>query len=32
MTTDIKQIGELVAAESAPIRTLLDEVGKVIVG
>ena len=32
MTTDIKQIGELVAAESAPVRTLLDEVGKVIVG
>jgi len=32
MTTDIKQIGEVVAAESAPIRTLLDEVGKVIVG
>ena len=32
MTTDVKRIGELVAAESAPIRTLLDEVGKVIVG
>ncbi|MGD2110519.1 MAG: MoxR family ATPase [Phycisphaerae bacterium] len=32
MTTDIKQIGEMVAAESAPIRALLDEVGKVIVG
>ena len=32
MTTDVKQIGELVAAESAPVRTLLDEVGKVIVG
>ena len=32
MTTDIKKIGELVSAESAPIRALLDEVGKVIVG
>jgi len=32
MTTDVKRIGELVAAESAPVRTLLDEVGKVIVG
>ncbi|MBN1491283.1 MAG: MoxR family ATPase [Phycisphaerae bacterium] len=32
MATDVKRIGELVAAESAPIRTLIDEVGKVIVG
>ena len=32
MTTDVKRIGELVTAESAPVRTLLDEVGKVIVG
>jgi MoxR-like ATPase len=32
MTTDIKRIGELVAAESTPVRALLDEVGKVIVG
>lgn len=32
MATDVKKIGEMVAAESAPIRTLLDEVGKVIVG
>jgi len=32
MATDVKKIGEMVAAESAPIRRLLDEVGKVIVG
>jgi len=32
MSTDVKRIGELVAAESAPIRRLIDEVGKVIVG
>ncbi len=32
MATDVKRIGELVAAESAPIRSLIDEVGKVIVG
>jgi len=32
MPTDVKRIGERVAAESAPIRALLDEVGKVIVG
>ena len=32
MTTDVKKIGELVASESAPIRALIDEVGKVIVG
>jgi MoxR-like ATPase len=32
MATDVKRIGELVAAESAPIRALIDEVGKVIVG
>ena len=32
MTTDVKRIGELVSAESAPVRALLDEVGKVIVG
>jgi MoxR-like ATPase len=32
MTTDIKRIGELVAAESKLVRTLVDEVGKVIVG
>jgi len=32
MATDVKQIGELVARESSPIRALLDEVGKVIVG
>jgi MoxR-like ATPase len=32
MTTDVKKIGERVAQESAPIRALIDEVGKVIVG
>ncbi len=32
MATDVKRIGELVAAESAPIRALIDEIGKVIVG
>ncbi len=32
MATDVKRIGELVAAQSAPIRSLIDEVGKVIVG
>ena len=32
MATDVKRIGELVEAESAPIRALTDEVGKVIVG
>jgi MoxR-like ATPase len=32
MPTDVKRIGELVTASSAPIRTLIDEVGKVIVG
>mgnify|MGYP002623186685 CR=1 FL=1 len=32
MATDVKRIGELVAAESEPIRKLIDEVGKVIVG
>jgi MoxR-like ATPase len=32
MATDVKRIGDLVAAQSAPIRSLIDEVGKVIVG
>lgn len=32
MATDVKKIGDLVAASSAPIRALIDEVGKVIVG
>jgi MoxR-like ATPase len=32
MTTDVKRISDLVASQSAPIRTLIDEVGKVIVG
>ncbi len=32
MATDVKRIGDLVAAESAPVRTLIDEVGKVVVG
>jgi MoxR-like ATPase len=32
MASDVKKIGEQVAAESAPIRTLIDEVGKIIVG
>ncbi len=32
MATDVKKIGEMVAAASAPVRALLDEVGKVIVG
>ncbi|HOB75069.1 MAG TPA: MoxR family ATPase [Phycisphaerae bacterium] len=32
MATDVKKIGELVAASSAPIRALIDEVGKVIIG
>ena len=32
MAADVKQIGEQVARESAPIRALLDEVSKVIVG
>lgn len=32
MATDVKRIGDLVAAESAPVRSLIDEVGKVIVG
>lgn len=32
MATDVKRIGELVAAESAPVRALIDEVGKVIIG
>ena len=32
MATDVKKIGELVAASSAPIRGLIDEVGKVIIG
>ncbi len=32
MSTDVKRIGERVAAESGPVRTLIDEVGKVIVG
>ena len=32
MASDVKKIGEMVAAASAPIRALLDEVGKVIVG
>jgi MoxR-like ATPase len=32
MATDVKRIGEMVAAESAPVRTLIDEIGKVIVG
>ena len=25
MTTDVKKIGEMVAAESTPVRTLIDE-------
>jgi MoxR-like ATPase len=29
---DVKQIGERVAKESAPLRQLIDEIGKVIVG
>jgi MoxR-like ATPase len=32
MSTDVKRIGDLVAASSAPIRALADEVAKVIVG
>ncbi len=32
MAMDVKQIGELVARESAPVRAVIDEVGKVIVG
>jgi MoxR-like ATPase len=32
MATDVKRIGDLVASESAPIRSLIAEVGKVIVG
>ncbi len=32
MAMDVKQIGERVAKESAPLRQLIDEVGKVIVG
>ncbi len=32
MASDVKKIGERVAKESAPIRALLDEIGKVIVG
>ncbi|MEP0843389.1 MAG: MoxR family ATPase [Phycisphaerae bacterium] len=32
MATDVKRIGEQVAAQSAPIRALIDEVGKVIIG
>jgi MoxR-like ATPase len=32
MPTDVKRIGELVTASSAPIRALIDEVGKVIIG